>query len=119
MAKFYGKIGFIVTEETSKGVFVEKAKERPYTGDFIRMSSRWENSEHLNDNLTLGNRISFVADPFAFEHFSAIKYVVFGGAKWEVSSVEVSFPRLTLSIGGVYNGYDEVADSDCPGSCGC
>ena len=119
MAKFYGKVGFIIPEETNPGVFVEKAKERPYTGDFLRMSSRWDNSENLNDNLSLGNRVSFVADPFAFEHFSAIKYVKFGGAKWEVSSVEVSFPRLILSIGGVYNGYDEDGDSDCPGSCGC
>lgn len=117
MAKFYGKIGFIVPVEKSPGVFVEKAIERTYSGDFLRMSSRWDNSGNLNDNLSLANRISIVADPFAFEHFSSMKYVVFGGAKWEVNSVEVSFHRLNLSIGGVYNGDDEIANPACVGGC--
>lgn len=107
MAKFYGKIGYIVPVEKSKGVFVEEPKTHTYSGDFLRVSSRWEDSGNLNDNLSISNRISIVGDPFAFEHFSAMKYVVLGGAKWAINSVEVSFPRLILSIGGLYNGYDE------------
>ena len=30
--------------------------------------------------------------------------VKFMGAKWKISSVDVQYPRLRLTIGGVYNG---------------
>lgn len=108
MPKFYGKVGYIVTEETAKGVYVEKPTERTYSGDIERMSSRWATSDKVNDDLTLGNRISIIGDPFAYEHFSSMKYVVLGGARWKITSVDAStFPRLILSIGGVYNNVDE------------
>ena len=107
MSKFYGEVGYVLPVEKSKGVFVEEEEKKTYSGDFLRVSSSWKNSEGVNDDLTLGNRISIIGDPFAYEHFSAMRFVVFGGAKWKINSVEVSFPRLILSIGGVYNGDDE------------
>lgn len=107
MPRFYGEVGFLVTTEKARGVFVPEHVKRMYSGDIIRMTSQWENGEGLNDDLRLGNRISLVGDPFAYEHFSSIKYVKFGGASWKVNSVEVSYPRLILSIGGVYNGVDD------------
>ena len=102
--KWYGKIGYAVTEETTPGVWTEAITERPYYGDLLRNTRKWQSSEMLNDNLNLANELSIVADPFAYEHFSSIRYVEFGGAKWKVSNVEVQYPRLILSIGGVYNG---------------
>lgn len=105
--RFYGEVGYIIPVEKSRGLFVDEEIKRLYSGEFIRMSSSWKNGEGINDDLTLGNRISIVGDPFAYEHFSSIKFVDFGGAKWKVNSIEVSFPRLILSIGGLYNGYDD------------
>ena len=32
-----------------------------------------------------------------------MRYVEFMGAKWKISSVEVQYPRLILTVGGVYN----------------
>lgn len=104
MGKFYGKVGFIVPTETSRGVFIEKQTERYYRGDITQIYNRWStNPDQINDDFSISNRISIVSDPFAYEHFSAIRYVEFGGTKWQVKSVEVSYPRLILSIGGVYN----------------
>lgn len=104
MGKFYGKVGFIVPAETAKGVFIEKPVERTYRGDISRIFNRWSvNPDQINNDLSISNQISIVSDPFAYEHFSAIRYVEFGGTKWQVNSVEVSYPRLILSIGGVYN----------------
>ena len=104
MAKFYGTVGFIVPTETSRGVFIEKRYERKYRGEITRIYSRWNtNPDQINDDLTISNQISILADPFAYENFSAIKYVELGGALWKVTSVEVAYPRLNLSIGGVYN----------------
>lgn len=104
MAKFYGKIGFIETQETSPGVWTETVIERNYYGDLLRNTRRWDSSEYLNDDLSISNQISIVADPYAYENFHSMKYVEFMNAKWKIGSVDVQFPRLILDIGGVYNG---------------
>lgn len=104
MAKFCGKIGFIETQETSPGVWTETVIERIYYGDLLRNTRRWDSSEYLNDNLSISNQISIVADPYAYENFHSIKYAEFMNAKWKVISVDVQYPRLILDLGGVYNG---------------
>lgn len=104
MARFYGAIGFAVTEETSPGVWEEKIADRNYYGDLIRNTKRYQAGEGLNDNLDISNQISIVADPYACRNFHAMRYVRFMGTEWKISSVEVQYPRLILSIGGVYNG---------------
>jgi len=69
-----------------------------------RNTRRYESADQVNDNLTIANEISIVADPYAYENFHAMRYVEFMGAKWKISNVEVQRPRLILTIGGVYNG---------------
>lgn len=103
MAKFRGIVGYIETQETKPGVFEEVSDERIYRGDVLRKSRRYETSEQLNDNINISNQISIVADEYAFKHFSAIRYVQYMGAFWKVTDIEVNHPRLTLSIGGLYN----------------
>jgi len=104
MAKFYGVIGYAETKETSPGVWTESITERNYYGDVIRNTRRWQPGEGLNDNLTINNIISIVADPFAYQHFYAIRYIKWMGASWKIDNIEVQRPRLILTIGGVYNG---------------
>ena len=118
MSKYYGFIGFLVAEEDSDGnptvfpetstdVYAENINEKPYFGDILRDTRKWQGSEHLNDNLNVSNRISILADPYAFENFHSIKYVTWLGTKWKVKSIEVAFPRLILDIGGVYNEHEQ------------
>lgn len=104
MNKFYGKIGYAISEETTPGVWVERIVERSYYGDVIRNIRRLQSSENLNDNINVSNEISIVADAFANQNFHSMRYVEYMGTKWKVSSIEVKYPRLILSIGGVYNG---------------
>ena len=103
MAKFYGEIGFAEQVETVPGNWCEQITPRPYFGDLIRNTRRYESANQLNDNLNISNEISIVADPFACQNFHAMKYVEFMGAKWKITTVEVQYPRLILTIGGVYN----------------
>lgn len=112
MPKFFGKVGFGMTQETSPGVWVDKITERNYRGDITKMVRRLEGSEYLNDNLTVSNTISILADAFANENFFAIRYVQWAGARWRVSNVEVQRPRLILTLGEVYNGPTPEASSD-------
>lgn len=103
MAKWYGEIGYAETIETRPGVWVEQIVKRNYYGDVGRNARRLESTGNLNDNINISNEISIVSDPFANENFHAIRYIEFMGAKWKVSNVEVRYPRLILTIGGLYN----------------
>ncbi len=104
MAKFFGAIGYAVTSETRPGVYEEQIIEREYFGDVNRNIRKLENSEHLNDDINISNEISIVSDPFANENFYSMRYAEFMGTKWKITSVEVKYPRLILTLGGVYNG---------------
>lgn len=104
MAKFYGAIGYAVTEETVPGVWKERISERFYYGELVRNTRKFQTTDQLNDDINVANEISILADPFAYENFHLMRYVTFMGAKWKVSNVEVRFPRLILTVGGVYNG---------------
>lgn len=103
MAKFYGNIGYHVQVETRPGVWQEQITKRTYFGDIIRMTSKMRDGKNLNDDLTIDNRISIVADAFAYDNFSSMRYVEWMGSLWKITSVEVQRPRLILTIGGVYN----------------
>lgn len=103
MGRFYGEIGYADTIETSPGVWVEEITIRHYYGDIVKNTSKIREGENLNDNLVLENRLSIVADPFAYEKFHAMRYVKWMGAKWKITSVDVQRPRLILTIGGIYN----------------
>ena len=105
MAKFYGEIGYADTSETRPGVYEETITEHLYSGDILRNSSRWVTSpDSVNDNLVVNSQISILADPFAYKNFHSMKYVKYMGTKWKITNVEVQYPRLILTVGGVYNG---------------
>jgi hypothetical protein len=104
MAKFYGKIGYASTVETKPGVYEEQIVERSYYGDLVRNTRRLQSADKVNDDINISNEISIVADPYATNNFHTMRYAVFMGTKWKISNVEVSYPRLILTLGGVYNG---------------
>lgn len=104
MARFYGIIGYGESVETAPGVWQDIIVEYPYFGDIERNARTLLEADKINDDLTLGNTVRVVADAYATEHFHAIKYVQWSGARWTVTDVEVQSPRLLLRLGGVYNG---------------
>lgn len=104
MAKFYGPIGFGESAETAPGVWTDVIVEYSYYGDITRISRKLHEGENLNNDLSVSNSISVVADEYLENHFFAIKYVEWAGTRWTVSDVEVARPRLILRLGEVYNG---------------
>ena len=103
MTKWFGKIGYAQTVETRPGIWEEQIIVHDYYGDLIRNTRRLQTTSNLNDDINITNEISIVADPYANENFHAMRYAEFMGAKWKISSVEVQYPRLVLSLGGLYN----------------
>ena len=104
MAKFYGVIGYAATVQTEPGIYEEQIVEIEYMGDVLRNTRRLREGSKINDDITISNQISIIADPYASNNFHAMRYVTFMGAKWKVSDVEVQYPRLILTLGGLYNG---------------
>ena len=104
MSKWYGKIGYAESVEVEPGDWQEKITERSYYGDMYRNTRLLQNSGGINDNVNVANQISIVADPYANDHIFAMRYIEFQKAKWKISNVEVQYPRLILTVGGLWNG---------------
>lgn len=113
MAKFYGPIGYAEEVVTRPGVTQEIITERNYYGDVITNNRRLERGEGLNDDVKIWNKFSIVADAYAYEHFFAIRYLKWMGVAWKISEVEVDRPRLTLTVGGIWNG-QQATPTDSP-----
>lgn len=105
MGKFYGKVGFLRTVEEPEGssIWTEQLEEFDYYGDIIRNTRRWATADKLNDDLVINNQFSIIADSFAYKNLGAMKYVEYMGVKWKITDVEIQYPRLIISVGGVYN----------------
>ena len=102
MAKWYGKIGYGVQKEVKPGVWKNEITERSYYGDVIRNTRKLQTASQVNDNITVSNEISILADPYANKHFYEMIYAEFAGVKWKITNVDIQYPRLTLSLGEVY-----------------
>lgn len=103
--RFYGKVAFCDDNvEGAPGVYTEHLLIRDYYGDVLSDNRYWNQPETLNDDLTIKNRLSILADSYAFDHFGAMRYVEMFGQRWSISSVEIKRPRLIISLGGLYNG---------------
>lgn len=105
MTKFYGSIGFIKQEKVSKGVYEPVETIRPYYGDILSSRRKWtENDQTVNSDLTINNVISILADRFATDNLGAMRWIEVHGTKWKIDSVELKYPRIEITMGGVYNG---------------
>ena len=103
MAKWFGKIGYAETVETAPGVWVEQVTVREYYGDLTRNTRRLQTADKVNDDININNELSIVSDPYAMNHFYSMRYAEFMGAKWKITNVEVQYPRLLLTVGGVFS----------------
>ena len=106
MSKFHGQIGFAVTSETSPGVYTESITEREYLGEIIKNTRRIQNGVGINDNIVISNQVSVISDEYINNFIGSIRYVKFGPSdtKWKVDSIDPGYPRITLTLGGLYNG---------------
>lgn len=103
MAKWCGQIGYASVNETDPGVWEEQIVERTYYGDVSSNRRQLQNITEINDTINVTNQISFVSDPYAMENFHMIRYATFMGTKWKVLTAEVQYPRISITLGGVYN----------------
>ena len=105
MARYHGKVGFLIQEDNQEtGIVRDVVVEKTFFGKVIEHSRRWQSSDVITDDLLLGNQIAITAYDEAFKHASAIKYCEFMGNLWNVTSIKIKRPEIILTLGGVYNG---------------
>lgn len=104
MARFYGNVGYVLPADLVDGVYKPNVVERAYYGDVLNETQTYDFADKVNDDARLSERISIVADAYADENYAHIKYVLKAGLRWSVVSIQITRPRLILSLGGVYNG---------------
>jgi hypothetical protein len=95
-------IGYVTTEETKPGVWTPVITEKRYAAE-ITKNVLAVKTAGLNDDITMNNVISIVADSFAYNNLKSIRYATYMGVKWKVTNIEVERPRLILTVGGEYN----------------
>lgn len=102
MSRFSGKLGFVMARETEEGVWLENFVELPAKGTIRSLYVRNDNNASVNSNLRLTNEVSILLDSKIQTYLETLKYVVWKGSKWEVQSIGVNYPRLTIHLGGLY-----------------
>lgn len=103
MAKFCGVIGYGKTTETRPGVWEDTIVEKKYYGDILRKTFKSQQSGQVLDDINISNEISIIADAFAYENFQSMRYITFMKCKWKITNAEIQYPRLILTVGGLYN----------------
>lgn len=104
MNRFYGAVGYGQSVESAPGVWKDAITEISYYGNVIRNTRQLREGSSVNDDISVANNISIVADAYANENFMNIRYVEWLGSLWTVTAVDVQAPRLLLTLGGIYNG---------------
>lgn len=106
--RFKGAVGYANSEETAPGVWQDVITERTYSGDVVRNARRLEAVSQVppeaNAPLALENSFSILADAHAYDNYIKIRYVLWEGVRWRVTSVDVRRPRLILTVGELWNG---------------
>lgn len=104
--KFYDAIGYAESVERSdnSGVFEDIVVERMLYGDVLRNTRAQDEGDKVNNDISIGNRFTLVADGYAAENFESIRYIKWKGRRYLIASVEYAPPRLLITPGGVYHG---------------
>lgn len=100
--RYCGVIGFAETVETEPGVMEDTIVERKYYGIVKRVIQR-QTHAIPNPDLEIDNELVILSDAYARNHIDKMRYISWMGNNWIIKTVEVSYPRITLWIGGLYN----------------
>lgn len=103
MAKWSGKIGYGIMQETNPSVYEETIIEKNGRGDVLSNFRKIKSVDKVNNDISILNKISVISNPFMNTNINNIRYVTYMGIKWRVTDIEINFPRLILTLGEVYN----------------
>lgn len=96
--RWSGEVGYSEQVEVEPDVWEPHITKHTYYGDILQYNHSEKNTNTINNDISLNNQLSIVADPTLIHNLHNIVYVTFSGIKWKVSSVSVQPPRLVLTF---------------------
>lgn len=106
--RFYGPVGYGVSREepAGGGVWKKTIREVKLRGEVVRNTRRLDDSDKVNNNVSVGTTISVVAHESLHGDLFAALYILWKGIYWVIEDVQVlpDQPRLLMRLGGVYDG---------------
>lgn len=102
--KYCDNIGFSDKVEVRPTIWEDSNVEKKYFGDVISLGQDYNKTENVNDDVIISAQISIISDDYINHSISKIKYVTLMGSKWKVKNIKPVFPRLIITLGGIYNG---------------
>lgn len=102
--RFAGKIGFGTSVEVSPGVWDDDIIERDYLGDVLQSTERLESGNSINPKFHTTTSVSVLSDGVLKERYSDVRYIIYLGVRWKVSSIIHKWPRIEMFIGEEYHG---------------
>lgn len=115
MDKYSGLIGFVRNYEKEPGIWEDEVTEKHYTGDILKNNQRFAVSNTTSGEIKITNQFSIMGNSYAFDHVSDIRYLEWRGNRWIIETIELQYPRLVMTIGGLYNGPQATVTED-PGN---
>lgn len=104
MAKYSGYIGFAVPVDKGNDIWEDVIVEHKYRGNILNQTRRYVEGMNVLDDIECTVRISILSDEFLRANLAQMRYLHYSGGVWKIKSVEPSYPRIVLNVGGVYNG---------------
>lgn len=103
MMRFSGKIGIARGSlETSPGVFEKQFVEIEVTGTMRLVSARWASMESRDARAK--HILSIIPPETSTVDINEVVYVWWKNRQWSVINIQYIHPRVSLTLGGLYNG---------------
>lgn len=98
-----GIIAFWKESTEELGVFKPVLELKSYKFKVIREVRSTQESNNQNGSFNILSTIELYADLYLKNNWPSIAFVEWNGTKWRVKSITPDYPKISISLGGVYN----------------
>lgn len=97
--KYHGKLGFVLTEQTSPGTWTPRTEIREVTGDVLQRTIRESDAQTINPDVTFDQQISFLYDSFMTQNMFVMEWIEWMGKRFKISKIDIRPPRMIVTMG--------------------
>jgi hypothetical protein len=97
-------LGLAETQQVRPGIWEDVITELPKLADIAQRTETFETEGNIIPTYKTSTTVSVLSYGPIKPDYSNLRYVLYAGERWIISSVVHAPPRLTIYIGEVYSG---------------